>query len=37
MEEKGINVGNASFPMTVYTPDQRKQIIAVLIEAGLEI
>lgn len=37
MEEKGIDVGNASFPMTVYTLDQRKQIIAELIEAGLEI
>ncbi len=37
LEEKGIEVGNASFPMTTYTAEQRKQIMNELIEAGLEI
>ena len=34
LEERGIEVGNASFPMVKYTPEQRKQIIADMTEAG---
>ena len=37
LEERGIDVGNASFPMVKYTPEQRKQILADLTEAGLVI
>ena len=37
LEEKGIEVGNASFPMTTYTAEQRKQILRDLTEAGLVI
>ena len=37
LEEKGIEVGNASFPMTTYTVEQRKQILRDLAEAGLVI
>ena len=37
LEECGIEVGNASFPMTTYTAEQRKQIMKELFEAGLEI
>lgn len=37
LEEKGIPVGNASFPMARYTADERKKIIAELMEAGLTI
>lgn len=36
LEEKGIPVGNASFPMERYTPEQRKKIMAELVAAGLE-
>ena len=34
LEEAGIDVGNASFPMIRYTDAQRKQIMAELFEAG---
>lgn len=37
LEEKGIPVGNASFPMVKYTAEQRKKIISELTEAGLKI
>ncbi len=37
LEELGIEVGNASFPMTTYTEEQRKQIMKELLEAGLKI
>lgn len=37
LEECGIEVGNASFPMTTYTAEQRKQIMKELVGAGLEI
>ena len=37
LEERGIEVGNASFPMVKYTAEQRKQILADLTEAGLVI
>ena len=36
MEEKGIPVGNASFPMERYTSEQKKKIMAELVAAGLE-
>ena len=34
LEERGIEVGNASFPMVKYTAEQRKQIIADMTQAG---
>ena len=34
LEERGFEVGNASFPMVKYTPEQRKQIMKDLTEAG---
>ncbi len=34
LEERGFEVGNASFPMVKYTAEQRKQIMADLTEAG---
>ena len=37
LEERGYDVGNASFPMVSYTGRQRKQILADLKEAGLEL
>ncbi len=37
LEERGYEVGDASFPMVSYTGRQRKQILADLKEAGLEI
>ena len=37
LEEYGIPVGNPCAPMQPYTPEQRKQIIADLKEAGLEL
>ena len=37
LEERGIDVGYASFPMVKYTSEQRKQILADLTEAGLVI
>ena len=36
LEEKGIPVGNASFPMERYTSEQKKKIMAELVAAGLE-
>ena len=35
LEEMGIEVGNASFPMTRYTKEEREKIKSELIEAGL--
>lgn len=37
LEEKGIPVGNASFPMERYTSEQKKKIMAELVAAGLAI
>ena len=34
LEERGFEVGNASFPMVKYTSEQRKQIMKDLTEAG---
>ena len=34
LEERGIEVGNASFPMVKYSADERKQIIRDMTEAG---
>jgi len=34
LEERGIEVGNASFPMVKYTDKQRKQILSDLTKAG---
>ena len=37
LEEYGIEVGNASFPMTTYSAAERAQILKDLAEAGLEL
>ena len=37
LEERGFDVGDASFPMVSYSGRQRKQILADLKEAGLEL
>ena len=37
LEEMGFAVGNASFPMKRYTPDERGRIISDMKDAGLEI
>ncbi len=37
LEERGIEVGDASFPMIKYTNEQRKTILSALTEAGLQI
>ena len=37
LEEMGFNPGNAIFPMKKYTSDEKKNIIASMKKAGLEI